>query len=179
MNDPSTAGADPTRHDRLEGGGLVLRRIRRSDIEQLRCWRNSTAVNRYMASRDPISPEMQERWFAGLDPARDFFYIVEDQGRGLGVVNFKNVDSARRTGESGIYLADPGTRGRGLGRTAYRVLLDHGFSGIGLDVVTAHVLADNPASIRLHASLGFRLCEGQDALYNQLYVLRREDYLRP
>lgn len=179
MNDPSTGGTDRAGHDRLEGGGLVLRRIRHSDIEQLRRWRNSTAVNRYMESRDPISPEMQERWFAGLDPARDFFYVVEEQGRGLGVVNFKNVDSARRTGESGIYLADPGTRGRGLGRTAYRVLLDHGFEGIGLDVVTAHVLTDNPASIRVHVSLGFRLGEGQGSLYNQLYVLRKEDYLRP
>ena len=173
MNHPAGACV----HDRVVAHGVVLRRLSREDLEQVRAWRNDPAVSSFMEAREHITAEMQERWFSQLEPDRQYFYVVETDGRGVGVVNLKNLDTVRRTAESGIYLAQPGERGRGLGRSAYRALLDHGFGCMGLQTVTARILHDNPRSVRLHLGLGYRLAEGQEGIRNQLYVLRQADYL--
>jgi UDP-4-amino-4,6-dideoxy-N-acetyl-beta-L-altrosamine N-acetyltransferase len=175
MNRSSINAGQPD--DCIEAHGVVLRRLRYEDIEKVRQWRNSPQVNQFMESRDHITPDAQERWFMSLDPARQLFYIAEANGDPVGVVNFKNLDVLELTAESGIYLADPGMRGRGLGRCVYMALLDHGFDRLGLQTVTARVLTDNHRSIRLHVSLGFRLVPGQGSIYNQLYLLQRSDYL--
>lgn len=166
----------PDVYERIDAHGLTLRRMNRGDIEQVRQWRNDPAVNSFMESRETITSEMQARWFARLDPKRQFFYLIEADGVPLGVVNLKNFDASGGTAESGIYLADPTQRGRGIGKTAYRALLEHGFHALGLHNVTAHVLNDNHRSIRLHTGLGFQLAPEQDGHINQLYVLSRHAY---
>jgi L-amino acid N-acyltransferase len=60
------------------------------------------------------------------------------------------------TVESSIYFA-PEQRGRGLGAGLLQALLDRAKQQ-GLHVVIAGIDADNAASIRLHAKLGFEPC---------------------
>jgi len=40
------------------------------DIEMVRRWRTSPEIAQFMLYREPITPEMQEKWYASLDPDR-------------------------------------------------------------------------------------------------------------
>ena len=61
----------------------------------------------------------------------------------------------RWTCESSIYLSDD-ARGRGVGRTLYAALLDR-LVERGFRQVMAGITLPNPASVRVHESLGFEL----------------------
>jgi RimJ/RimL family protein N-acetyltransferase len=163
-------------HERIEAHGVVLRRLRREDIERVRAWRNQPGVNRFMERREEITREGQERWFAGLDPARQFFYLIEWQGHDVGVVNLKDLDAAAGCAEGGIYIADAQHRNGLAGLAAMLAMYDFGFEVLGLRRVVIHVLRDNPRAIRFNQGLGFRLADGQEAVANQLYELEKDEY---
>ena len=67
---------------------------------------------------------------------------------------FRPQPGFRRTGEHAVYVAD-GARGRGVGRALVTAILAAA-AAKGLRVVIAAVSADNPVSLGLHVSLGFR-----------------------
>ena len=163
-------------HDRIEAHGAVLRRLRHEDIEQVRRWRNQPDVNQFMERREEITPEGQQRWFAGLDPQRQFFYVIEWQGRDVGVVNLKDFDPVEGCAEGGIYIADAEHRNGFAGLAAMLAMYDFGFEALGLRKAVIHVLRDNARAIRFNQSLGFRLAEGQDGVANQLYEIGRDEY---
>ncbi|MBA2962919.1 MULTISPECIES: GNAT family N-acetyltransferase [Ramlibacter] len=162
--------------DRIEAHGVVLRRLTAVDIEMVRQWRNDPAVSRFMAARENISPEMQARWFAGLDPARQYFYVVEYGGRDVGLVNLKNLDPVARSAEGGIYLADQSLRDGLVGMAALLAMYDHGFGALGLGTISAHILDDNPRALRFNQALGFRIAPAQQGVRNQLHLLAQADY---
>ncbi len=66
---------------------------------------------------------------------------------------FRDREAYRYTAESTVYL-DPGQTGRGYGAMLYRELLDR-LKHMGIHVVIGVVSLPNPASVRLHESLGF------------------------
>jgi len=167
---------DNSPHARIEAYGAVLTRVTQADIEQVRLWRNDPAVSGFMESRDIITSEMQARWFASLDPQRQFFYVVHGPGGPAGVANLKNLDVASATAEGGIYLADPALRDGYLGLAAMLAMYDHGFERLGLGEITAHIRSDNPRAIRVNQALGFRREPGQEQVRNQAYRLLKADY---
>lgn len=166
----------PLEHKRIEANGVVLRRLRQADIEQVRQWRNDPEVSRFMERREAITAQMQQRWFDGLDSRRQFFYVIEWQGQDAGVVNLKDLDAHAGTAEGGIYIARPQLRNGFAGLAAMLAMYDFGFERLGLRAIRIHVLADNPRAIRFNQALGFRRAAGQEGVYNQLYTLEKDDY---
>lgn len=90
--------------------------------------------------------------------ARGFPVLVADEGgEVLGYASygpFRDWDGYASTVEHSVYI-DAAARGRGLGGTLMRALIEHAQSR-GLHAMVGGIDADNAASIRLHQSLGFR-----------------------
>lgn len=160
----------------LDAMGIRLVRLQQKDIELVRQWRNSEAVRSHMAYRDEITAEMQRAWFARLNPDCQYFYIIETQGRRVGLVNIKDI--ADHTGEGGIFIADESMQNSFIPLQALLAMYDFGFGALGLRAITAHILADNQRAIRLNQSLGFRKDPGQEDMHNQRWQLAHEDYVR-
>jgi RimJ/RimL family protein N-acetyltransferase len=173
MSESAAAGAE-----RIEAFGIVLRRMAAGDIEMVRQWRNSPAVAQFMASREPISAQQQQRWFEGMDSARQFFYVVEVGGRPVGLVQLKDVDPVARTAEGGIYIADERFRDGFIGLAAIIAMYDHGFTALGLETITAQILPRNERAIRFNRALGFRKQPQTGPGPNEPYLLSRADYWR-
>lgn len=163
-------------HAVMHSHGVELRRLRRSDIEQVRLWRNSPQVRRWMEFRDTITPQMQEQWFAGLDPARQFFFVVLRHGRRSGVVNVKNVDWPARSGEGGIFLSGEADQDGLLGMRAGLSIIDFAFNTLGLRELAAHMMTDNPRILRFNKMLGYKIDPGQGGVANKRWTLTPEDY---
>lgn len=155
---------------------VTLFRLNHENVEQVRCWRNSDFVRQYMEFRDEITPAMQEKWFSELNPETQFFYLIDFQGKKIGLVSLKNYKVEEKTAEGGIYLCDEAYTDSPLCYQALFAMYDFGFDVLKLRTITAHIMRDNKRAIRFNKAIGFLMAEGQGNVINQLYKLSMEDY---
>jgi UDP-4-amino-4,6-dideoxy-N-acetyl-beta-L-altrosamine N-acetyltransferase len=111
-----------------------------------------------MYSDHAISPEEHTHWFAGLasDPARAY-WIIEMDHAPVGLANLYDITADDCAWA--YYLADPATRGRGVGAYVELTMLDKVFTELGLQRLYCEVLEDNEAVWKLHQSFGFETVE--------------------
>jgi UDP-4-amino-4,6-dideoxy-N-acetyl-beta-L-altrosamine N-acetyltransferase len=135
----------------------ALRPVTPEDGGRLLAWRNLPEIRRWMYSDHEISHEEHERWFAGALAASDRrYWIVELDGAPVGLANLVDIVPAHRRASWAYYLADPSTRGRGLGAFVEYQVIQHVFGELGLNRLCCEVLADNEAVCRLHEKFGFQ-----------------------
>jgi RimJ/RimL family protein N-acetyltransferase len=149
-------------------------RLQKERIEQVRQWRNSESVRKYMAFRDEITPQMQEAWFAKLDTATQYYYVIETPEKPVGLINIKDVRDGE--GEGGIFIADESMQNGVLPLQVILAMYDFGFTELGLHTITAHILSSNTRAIRFNQSLGFKKLDGQDEVANHAWSVSRDDY---
>ncbi len=107
---------------------------------------------------EPHTPASRAAWFAGFaerGPHR--LLVAEEAGEVLGYAAsqpFRPKAGYARSVETSIYLR-PGAEGRGLGRQLYGALFAE-LERESLHRAYAGIALPNPASIALHARLGFR-----------------------
>jgi RimJ/RimL family protein N-acetyltransferase len=88
----------------------------------------------------PLTLDAAHHWITRL-VAHPHAWVVEQEGRFLGEVRFDDVDRVARRARLAIGFYDAGKLGRGLGREAVRLALDHAFGPLGLERLTLRVLA--------------------------------------
>jgi UDP-4-amino-4,6-dideoxy-N-acetyl-beta-L-altrosamine N-acetyltransferase len=160
----------------LSGLGIILRRLRKQDIEMVRAYRNSPDIQQYMEYRGEISPAEQEKWFASVDDEFNFYFIIEWEGRDVGMIYGQNTDwSTRETGNGGIFIWEKEIRETQVPIAAALLLTDFSWI-IGLQKIHARVLRDNHRAIAFNKSFGYELAPGQEDIINQHYVLTREQF---
>ncbi len=104
----------------------------------------------------PTSIEARAAWLA--ERRRRGFPVLaaEDDGRLLGFASFGDFrawDGYAATVEHSIYVDAP-VRRRGIGRALLSGLIDRA-EALGLHAMVGGIEAENSASLRLHAALGF------------------------
>jgi UDP-4-amino-4,6-dideoxy-N-acetyl-beta-L-altrosamine N-acetyltransferase len=156
--------------------GLILRRLRLEDIELVRQKRNSEAIRNVMQFREEITPEMQLHWFNNINNFENYYYIVEYQGKKIGLINDKHMDWEARTSESGLFFWDTDYINTFIPILASLVLLDVGFYYLDWRVSYIHVRHDNPSAVAYIKQIGYTISEGQENEENQLYFLSRENF---
>ena len=90
----------------LEQYGVRLVRIQEKDIELVRNWRNQSDIANYMEYRNFITPEAQKIWFQSIDNKNNYYFIIEYEGKQVGLINAKNFNSDLGFGEGGIFISD-------------------------------------------------------------------------
>ncbi len=106
----------------------------------------------------PRSFEQQQAWISERSGALAVVVAVDDDDQVVGFASlspYKDRPAYRTTVEDSVYVA-PGAERHGVGRTLLDHLLelaaDHGYHA-----VMARIADANPASMGLHATLGFEL----------------------
>lgn len=110
--------------------------------------------------------------------------ILRDDQSHIGNVALQNINYVSRNAELAILVGDPRCRGRGIGREACRLLLDHGFKALNLHRIYLGTLDSNVGMQRLAQHLGMRE-EGRrveamykDGIYRDIieYGLLKRDF---
>jgi len=136
---------------------VVLRPLETADRERLLAWRNLPEIARWMYSDHKIGAEEHARWFEGaLADARRRYWIVEAAGRPVGLANLYDLTPEHARTSWAYYLADPSTRGQGIGAFVEYWVIEHVFGELGLNKLWCEVLIGNEAVWRLHEGFGFR-----------------------
>lgn len=145
----------------LLGQHILLRALRRADVEQLRSYVNDPQVMRYSNTFWPIDDERQERWFLNISQAEHavWFGIVDirvTERLLIGTCCLVDIDWIGRQAELRIRIGESSVWGEGLGTEAVQLLLSYGFEHLNLERIWLRVLASNVRAKRLYSRFGFR-----------------------
>jgi UDP-4-amino-4,6-dideoxy-N-acetyl-beta-L-altrosamine N-acetyltransferase len=151
----------------MSAPAVRLRPLEAADRDRLLAWRNQPEVARWMYSDHVIAPQEHARWFEGAlaDPRRRY-WVIEADGTPVGLANLYDIASEHRRCSWAYYLADPSTRGQGIGAFVEFWVLDHVFGEMALNKLWCEVLIGNEPVWRLHEGFGFT----REALFRQHVV---------
>jgi UDP-4-amino-4,6-dideoxy-N-acetyl-beta-L-altrosamine N-acetyltransferase len=133
-----------------------MRPLAPSDRDRLLDWRNRPEVARWMYSDHRIAPQEHARWFEGAlaDPKRRY-WVIEADGQPVGLANLYDLSREHGRCAWAYYLAEPSTRGQGIGAFVELWVIEHVFGELGLNKLWCEVLIGNEPVWRLHEGFGF------------------------
>lgn len=144
----------------LYGERVVLRGIRRSDLETIWAFNNDLEVE-VAGGGDPPMPQSLERLQAefdqdaakgGRDGAR---FVIEVDDVVIGHCGLHNVNETDRTAELGITIGVKEEWSRGYGRDTVATLVDYAFRYLSMRKVWLRVWGNNERAIRSYLAVGF------------------------
>jgi RimJ/RimL family protein N-acetyltransferase len=155
-----------------------LRPLQPSDRVRVRRWMADPELLRftvqvpgpgYLPVR-PYLPAEADRYLHEMATAPDRqAFAIELDGEHVGNVGLKRIDRQQRSAECFIEIGEGWARGRGVGRRAMQLLMEHAFGALGLERLWLGVFEFNRAAIRLYQALGF----GPAAAYGEHHVAGR------
>ncbi len=126
------------------------------DEARLYGWRREPEVDRWMDADPPPDPQVHAAWFLSVrnDPDRRGWMVLQS-GAPVGFLQMTGITSRQRRGQWRWYIGEADARGKGAGRAAQALGLDHAFN-FGLRKVWSEVVAGNEVAIKAQAAAGFR-----------------------
>lgn len=138
----------------LEAAGVVLRPLELADADALYAAHSDEETHHYWSSPAHKSVEQTRAYIAdtlALEGAH-VWAITESGGEALGRIGL--FVEREGVGEIGIIMRREAT-GRGLASKALNLVVEHGFTALGLHRIAADIDPDNTSSISLFLRSGF------------------------
>jgi len=140
----------------IRGKKVGLRAVERTDLQKVWEMRNDAEVE--MGGFGPPAPHSMayiEAWFERTQAeSNDHAFVIEAEGRMVGLCNLRDVDSVNRRADLGISLL-PDEIGKGFGSDAIRVLLEFAFVHLNLHKLCLDTLETNERGLRAYRACGF------------------------
>lgn len=135
---------------------IKLKKLTEDDIEIVRNWRNSKEVSSYMYTENHISKDQQIKWFKGLDDNKSRYWIIEFEGKKLGLASITDINLVLQSCYWAFYLGDTSVRGAGIGAKVEYNVLYYVFETLDLNKLRCEVFVTNDKVIKMHEKFGFR-----------------------
>lgn len=139
----------------MQHKGIVLRPLKRCDIESLRIWRNNPDNSRYIRKMPFISEEDQKAWFDRYLQDEDSYCFAICDGETL-VGSVSLYDISESSAEFGRLMIGE-KKGCGYGSRATEAALRIAFEKLGVEKVRAEVSFGNQAALTIYTKVGFRI----------------------
>lgn len=143
----------------LTGDKVILRGMRRADLEFYRAWFDNADITYYMEmGARPLSNEDLEEIYQLSTERHDniVFTITEKMAdRPIGVAGIYAINWICRRGDFRIIIGEPNALGKGLGTAVTKLIVAYGFEKLNLEVVTLGCNAENKRAIRSYENAGF------------------------
>ncbi|WP_421898428.1 GNAT family N-acetyltransferase [Marinoscillum sp.] len=149
---------------------VVLSRLMKTDLEQVRRWRTSDAIRSRMEYQGNITPEMQQNWFKTINNNHNYFFIIHFHNQAIGLIQLQNINPEDSVAESGLFIGDPSYWGSPIPFAASLPLLDFGINVLGIREITAKVSEDNHQAIDYNKHLGFTIGDSLGAGFLKMSI---------
>lgn len=136
--------------------GIELHSVSTNDLELIRKWRNEDFVRERMFFQNEISIEDQQEWFDQLDKSM-IYLCIQYQNEYIGVINMKNIDWEKGTGEAGVFIGVQRFLNSYIPMLAVFCLMDTFFEDFKFSKITARVRVDNPEALNFNKQLGYKI----------------------
>ena len=167
---------------RFDKSKADLNAMAEADKARILAWRNSDRVRRHMITTHRIGSAEHDAWFArALSDPHQRHFIFHYDCRPLGLVSFSDISEEGKSAMWGFYIGEADAP-RGMGTLMGWCALDQAYFALGLDVVTAKVVAANTGSLGMHERLGFQpdcssAHRSPSGIDTRFLVLRRSDWI--
>ena len=134
--------------------------LRKDLLPIYQAWSNDFEVTRFLDNIRPISFEAEEEWYtrASKKETESTFTIYEKERlRPIGTAGLSGIDHANHNAEFFIMIGDKERWGKGYGTEVARMVLDYGFTCLGLHNIHLEVNSANQRGIRAYQRAGFRM----------------------
>ena len=142
-------------------GNIQLRAIEPSDLEVLYLWENDPDVWRVSGTLAPVSRDRLARFISeqcyDLYATRQMRLIVDMDGVMVGSVDIFDFEPLHRRFGLGILIYADEHRRRGYASRVIELIKEYARTTLDLKQIWVTIDEDNPASIALFESCGFRL----------------------
>lgn len=165
------------KYQTIEKYGVILHRLTKDKIEMVRHWRNDPKIQQYMFYREHITSEMQQRWFDSINNDNNYYYIIEIDGKEIGLTNIKDIDWGKKEGETGIFIYNDNYRNGFTSYCAKMAVQDFAFYELELTQTISHVLGTNKRCLKFLQSFGVEVTGVDNATGCQFLTLTKEAYL--
>ncbi|MBU1019257.1 MAG: GNAT family protein [Patescibacteria group bacterium] len=144
----------------LTGETICLRPIEESDLnENYRDWFNDEEICRHNSHhRFPNYNENMEAYFrTTIQSENNLVLAIADKetDKHIGNISLQNIDATNRSAEFAIIVGDKDYWGKGVGKEAAGLIIDHGFKQLNLHRIYCGTSEDNVAMRKLAELLGF------------------------
>lgn len=144
----------------FSGEKVALGPLRRELLPYYQRWINEFAVQRNIARIPrPWTMEQERQWIeTQLTSERDIPFTIYEKStmRPIGTTSLSAIDHRNGTAEFGILIGESNCWGKGYGTETTTLVLDYGFTALGLSNIILLVLEFNQAGIRAYQKAGFR-----------------------
>jgi RimJ/RimL family protein N-acetyltransferase len=160
----------------LAGFGVVLKRITRDDIEQIRRWRNQDFVRDQMFHQELITETQQNAWFDSVNNRFNYYFVIHVDELPIGLIYAKQVNPETMVGEGGIFIGEPAYLTSDTPARASLLLLYFCFNKLSLSTSLIRVKESNLVALRYNELLGYVVQQrsGEELLLS----LTKEDFQR-
>ena len=144
----------------IAGEKVALGPLRRDLVPLYQRWSNDFEVMRFLDTMRPMSLEAPEEWYARVSKKKNeahFTIYVKAQLRPIGAAGLNGINHANRTAEFEIMIGEKDHWGKGYGTEVTKLMLDYGFTCLGLHNIFLWVNAANERGIRAYRRAGFRV----------------------
>lgn len=133
-------------------------KIEGKHIEQIRKWRNSPEVSKYMNTNDYITVKQQKEWFERIKKDKTKkYWIIKINAKYIGVINLYDIDNRNKRCYWAYYIADVSMRRKGIGRLIELNVLKYVFEVLELNKLCGEVLAFNKIVVEIHKKYGSKV----------------------
>ena len=161
----------------IKANDISLSSLRIEDIELVRSWRNHIDVRTKMIFQTEISRDMQADWYSNLSEL-DIYLLIESANNKIGLINVKNIDFKKRSGEAGIFIGSDEYRSTSLPVFATLLMMSTFFDDFGFNSLKAKVLKENQDAIDFNLMLGYEAIGSGRSGQNEYLELQvnKEDF---
>lgn len=147
----------------IQGDLVALGPLSRDLIPSFTGWLNDFNVQHRLGfpRPGPMALEAEEQWYESVstDSDRITFAIRERETmKAIGSTGLHAITSGDQSATFGIMIGDPDARGKGYGTETARLMLDYGFTVLGLHSINLTVAEFNIAGRKAYARAGFKEC---------------------
>ena len=142
------------------GGMVALGPLRRDLVPLYQRWSNDFEVTRFWDNMSPMPFEGPEEWYARASKKKNeahFTIYMKAQLRPIGAAGLDAINHAHRTAEFFIVIGEKECWGKGYGNEVTRLMLEYGFTCLGLHNINLWVNAANERGIRAYRRAGFQM----------------------
>jgi RimJ/RimL family protein N-acetyltransferase len=175
----------------LIGKSIILRPLKRTDINKTLVWRNDIEMIRQaQLVRFPKTEDMEQNWYdlalTDISNRNIYFGIDEiESGEFVGIIQITEIDWISGTGVWGFIIGEKENRGKGYSKEAPVLLFDYAFNFLNLRKIYGYPVDFNKATLKMHEKIGNFKEEGclkdhvfYDGKYHDVLILSifKEDF---
>lgn len=140
----------------LHGNSITLRALEKKDMPLLLEMINDPEIEASVVGWSyPVSEEQQLMWLNNIQGDNCIRFAIDNGSGIVGVSIISSIDYKNRTANLNLKLPKS-SRGKGYASQAVKLMIDYCFLELNINCLTANVIADNDASIKLWEKNGFK-----------------------